>query len=352
MNLLKMICISFAAIVACCPLGSILADSPTLDSSEAETVSYLREFSKYKWDIYRGSGEQMGPIPEEPILLALASDERLRMDALKDLLDFFGIADPVVSYEPWVYSDGFLNEDLEIRTYVGWGSRRGHFLNCAYLEEMMIRDLRQAIAETDESLLYERYMLMLERSYSHLVVLVRWLHDDPARYDAQLLEQADVDQIIADTPPLPIGDDFVINAGLNDAWFDPATGGQGFFISVYPETDTIILSWLTFDTETPAQHVNAHLGDPCQRWFTAQGHYQGAVAELVVFSSSGGIFNQAMPVPVLEEIGSISLEFQHCNHGTATYDLPGISASGVMPIQRVALDNVALCETLSTTTAR
>lgn len=27
---------------------------------------------------------------------------------------------------------------------------------------------------------------------------------------------------------------FVINAGLNDAWFNPETDGQGFFISVFP----------------------------------------------------------------------------------------------------------------------
>jgi hypothetical protein len=326
---------------------------PTLKPNEAATLSYLREFSKYKWDIYRGSGSEMGPMPEEPILLALASDERRRMDTFKDLLDYYGIEDPVVSYDYWVYSDGFLTEDLNLRTYfVGWSLRPGQFENCAYLEEMNIRDLRQAIAETDESLLFHAYADMLGDSYSNLVVLAAWLHENPANYTAQLLNQADVDQIIAGTAPLPIRDISVINAGLNDAWFDPATSGQGFFISVYPDTETIIMSWLTYDTEAPSQDVNANLGDPCQRWFTAQGHYQGPAADLVVYSSSGGLFDQTAPAPVLREIGSISLHFEHCNSGTVTYDLPGISATGVIRIQRVALDNVALCETLTDTTAR
>jgi hypothetical protein len=269
------------------------------------------------------------------------------MDTLKDLLDYYGIEDPVVSYELWAFSDGFLTDDLNGRMFVGFGTRRWHFTNCAYLEEMNIRDLRAAIAETDESLLSEAYEEMLGDSYSNLVVLAAWLHENPVRYDAQLLEQEDVDRIIAGTAPVPIGEFFVINAGLNDAWFDPATAGQGFFISVYPETGTIIMSWLTFDTEAPAQVANAHLGDPCQRWFTAQGQYQGAAADLVVYSSSGGIFDAVTPGPVLQEIGSISLQFEHCNYGTVTYDLPSIAATGVIPIQRIAPDNVPLCETLA-----
>ena len=84
MKLHKMLLIAFAAMLTYCPFETILADSTTLDSSEAESLSYLREFSKYKWDIYRGSGSQMGPVPEEPILLALAVEEKHRMDTFKN----------------------------------------------------------------------------------------------------------------------------------------------------------------------------------------------------------------------------------------------------------------------------
>ena len=35
---------------------------------------------------------------------------------------------------------------------------------------------------------------------------------------------------------------FVINNGLNDAWFDAATAGQGFFIIVFPDREEIFLA--------------------------------------------------------------------------------------------------------------
>lgn len=353
MSILRILFIAFVAMVAYSPFPTCLADTPTLTSSEAETLTYLRVFSKYKWDFYRGSGSQQGPIPEEPMLLALADLEKQRLDTLEVLLDYYSIADPVVSYEIWVYPEGYISDDLMQRTFdVGWGTRPMQVQDCAYLEEMNIIDLRLAIAETDELQLSDAYTDMLDESYSNLVVLVGWLEEYSAGYAPQLLDQEDFDQIIASNVPSPVGEYFVINEGLNDAWFDPETSGQGFYITVYPSTQTIIMSWLTFDMETPDSGATAHLGDPCQRWFTAQGHYDGAAADLVVYSASGGVFNQSTYKPVLDEVGSISLEFEHCNSGTVTYDLPDISASGEIPIQRVALDNVELCKTLAKTAAR
>jgi glucose/arabinose dehydrogenase len=39
--------------------------------------------------------------------------------------------------------------------------------------------------------------------------------------------------LVSDGAPVP--EEFRINPGLNDAWYDPATSGQGFFITVFPE---------------------------------------------------------------------------------------------------------------------
>ena len=344
MKLFRLLFIAFAAMASCCPLATVLADSPSLDSNEAETLAFLREFSKYKWDIYRTSGGQMGPIPEEPILLALAADERRRMDQLKKMLDDYGIEDPVVSYELWNFSDGFLTEDLNNRLYVGFGTRNWHFQNCAYLEEMSIRDLSRAISETDESPLLQTYADMLEDAYSTLVVLAAWLHDEPARYTAQLLDQNVVDLIIAGVAPVPIGDFFVINPGLNDAWYEPTTNGQGFFLAVYPERSTVFLGWFTFDVNSPGQDAISALGDPCQRWLVAQGTYEGSRADLVVYNAKGGLFDTALPQPEVEPIGSIVLQFVDCRTGIVSYDLPGLGLSGIIPIQRLASDNVAVCE--------
>ena len=44
---------------------------------------------------------------------------------------------------------------------------------------------------------------------------------------------------------------FLINAGLNDAWYFPDTDGQGFFITVFPDLGAVSLAWFTYDTELP-----------------------------------------------------------------------------------------------------
>ena len=40
------------------------------------------------------------------------------------------------------------------------------------------------------------------------------------------------------------------------------------------------------------------------------------------------------------------VEFTDCNAGTVRYDIPSVDRQGVIPIERIALDNVPLCEEL------
>ena len=41
---------------------------------------------------------------------------------------------------------------------------------------------------------------------------------------------------------VPEDSGFLINAGLNDAWYNPATDGQGFFITVFPDIGYVLLA--------------------------------------------------------------------------------------------------------------
>jgi len=58
---------------------------------------------------------------------------------------------------------------------------------------------------------------------------------------------------------------------LNDAWYNPETDGQGFFITVFPDLGFLSLAWFTYDTELPAEDAEANLGDAGHRWITALG---------------------------------------------------------------------------------
>ena len=135
-----------------------------------------------------------------------------------------------------------------------------------------------------------------------------------------------------------------INPGLNDAWYDPATSGQGFFINVFPDGDEMFVSWFTYDLERPDSGVPFALGEPGHRWFTALGTYERGVAKLDIFLNEGGVFDQALPAPTESLYGSMTVSFSDCNHGQIEFDLPSAGEQGTIPITRVTTDNLSACE--------
>ena len=143
---------------------------------------------------------------------------------------------------------------------------------------------------------------------------------------------------------------FQINPGLNDAWYYMPTDGQGFFITVFPDLGYVSLAWFTYDTELPPEDATANLGDPGHRWLTALGPIDGDQAVMNITMTSGGIFDNPTEVDRTDPPGSdgtITLTFDSCSAGTIEYDIPSINRQGVIPIERVADDNIVICEALS-----
>jgi formylglycine-generating enzyme required for sulfatase activity len=141
---------------------------------------------------------------------------------------------------------------------------------------------------------------------------------------------------------------FQINNGINDAWYDPATAGQGLLITVFPVIEQMFLAWFTYDTERPPEDVTAILGEPGHRWLTAQGPYAGDTATLKIFVTEGGVFDSAEP-PASTDLagdGTMTIEFSDCSQGLVSYQITSLGISGQIPIQRITDDNVSLCESL------
>jgi N-acetylneuraminic acid mutarotase len=140
-----------------------------------------------------------------------------------------------------------------------------------------------------------------------------------------------------------------INAGMNDAWYNSATAGQGFLVTVFPDIGQLFLAWFTYDAERPPESATAVLGEPGHRWLTAQGPYQGDRAELTVFVTRGGVFDSTEPVAETDPpggVGTMTIEFADCSEGLITYELPAAGLSGEIPIERIVDDRVALCQQL------
>jgi hypothetical protein len=143
---------------------------------------------------------------------------------------------------------------------------------------------------------------------------------------------------------------FTLNPGLNDAWYNADTAGQGFFITVFLKLGKVSMAWLTYDIELPPLDATANLGDPGHRWLTAVGPIDGNQVLMNIEMTSGGIFDSATEINRTDPPGSdgtILLTFTSCRSGTVEYDIPSINRQGVVQIQRVADDNIALCETLN-----
>lgn len=138
---------------------------------------------------------------------------------------------------------------------------------------------------------------------------------------------------------------FVINPGLNDAWYNPATDGQGFYAVVFPNLQLLSMAWFTWDIELPPVDASSIVGDPGQRWLLALGPYTGDTATLQLLNYSGGLFDQADPLPGEgTAVGTATVEWCDCGSGTVTYNLPMLGLTGTVPIQRVASDNALICE--------
>ena len=96
--------------------------------------------------------------------------------------------------------------------------------------------------------------------------------------------------------------------------------------------------------EAPAEATPEELASE----LTAQGPYADNKAVLDIFITKGGIFDASPPEPTSQKDGDMLLEFSGCNAGTITYTIPSINRQGTVPVERIALDNIPLCETLAT----
>jgi hypothetical protein len=140
-----------------------------------------------------------------------------------------------------------------------------------------------------------------------------------------------MDNFIASTPELPIE----INAGHAGAWFDPETPGQGLLIDVEPEEQFMFVSWFTFTAASSDHPFEQH-------WFTAQGNYIGNTAELVIYETLGGQFDDPQEVST-DPVGEVTLSFANCGNGELSYTIDTWDLQGYVPLQRVIPGTENVC---------
>lgn len=120
--------------------------------------------------------------------------------------------------------------------------------------------------------------------------------------------------------------------GIGGAWYDPATSGQGFVVTAYPDLagaghGLMAAGWYTFDTTAAGG----------QRWYTLQGAVDSGVgtANINIYSSVGGNFD-ALPAVPAQKVGTATLSLADCGHGTLVYTFSDGSARiGAIDLSRL-----------------
>ena len=123
--------------------------------------------------------------------------------------------------------------------------------------------------------------------------------------------------------------------GLTGSWYEPATNGQGVEVEVFPDlvgpgTGRIQVSWFTFDASTVG-------GPERQRWYTMGGNVASGAASvaLPIYQNVGGNFNAA-PITHSTQVGTATLRFADCDHGTLDYTFTdGSGRSGTIDLTRL-----------------
>jgi hypothetical protein len=101
--------------------------------------------------------------------------------------------------------------------------------------------------------------------------------------------------------------------GRSGSWYDPATSGQGFIITINPVDAQAFVGWYTYAID------GENAGAAGQRWLSAQGGYTVGTTsmDLTVYASIGGVIDSGEPVTTAP-VGTATLTFTSCT--TATFD--------------------------------
>jgi hypothetical protein len=159
----------------------------------------MREEEKVARDVYLVFGEQWGHMVFENI----AKSEQKHMDALKVLLDAYGIADPIIDDTVGVFGNPDLEGLYDSLTNDGAGSSdlMEALVAGGLIEVTDILDLQESIERTENADIIARYENLLCGSRNHLRAFVNQIELLGGEWvpDADLMSMEDFN-VIVDSP--------------------------------------------------------------------------------------------------------------------------------------------------------
>jgi hypothetical protein len=166
----------------------------SLSQTEADTLNFMREEEKLARDVYF----VMFTYWSSKTFTNIAESEQTHMEAIKTLLDKYGLPDPA-DPEIGVFNNTELQELYDDLVVQGGNSKLDALMVGALIEEVDIEDLQRAIDQTDKQDLRRVYGNLMSGSENHLRAFVSQIEllsgED---YVAKYLPQDVVNAILAE----------------------------------------------------------------------------------------------------------------------------------------------------------
>jgi hypothetical protein len=135
-----------------------------LDAAEAEGILLIREEEKLARDVYLALAEMWNV----PIFSNIARSEQTHMDSMGQLIQSYGLTDPVITDARGEFSDPVLADLYGTLTARGSASVEAAMEVGARVEELDIYDINRLLEETDNADIKVVYQNLVKGSRNHL----------------------------------------------------------------------------------------------------------------------------------------------------------------------------------------
>jgi hypothetical protein len=162
------------------------------DQTEVDDLVFMREEEKVARDVYL----EFYSLWKDPVFLAISKSEERHMLSLKNLIDKYGITDPVTGDNVGKFSDPDLQGLYKQMVQEGTAFLLDALRVGATIEDLDISDLQAALANTDNQDIRTVYQNLMKGSRNHLRIFINRLSLLGITYQPQYLDQEAFDAII------------------------------------------------------------------------------------------------------------------------------------------------------------
>lgn len=167
--------------------------SPPLSQDEIDDLQFNREEEKLARDTYL----TLFATWNISVFESIARSEQTHMDAIGDLIDQYGLEDPITDDTNGHFNNSILTDLYSNLILQGTNSTIEALKVGAFIEEMDIKDLQDFISRTDKNNLIVTYENLMKGSRNHLRSFIKTLENYGGSYIPTILPEEEYNSIIS-----------------------------------------------------------------------------------------------------------------------------------------------------------